>query len=171
MPSRHDLHHRQCFVMREFHSRKCCGARNAGRAVLEELFIGKIGIQRSRGEQYQRRIGYGALQLIFLNIGLQVVMIAKPLAQVLRLLAVHIVQTDFTKLPISRSNKSHSTVVRAITPVPITPRVPLKGLGEICSAADAAGGSARSTDQRCLDTGQRITRRRIVQNQDCRRSG
>ena len=39
-----------------------------------------------------------AVQLV----ALQVVLIAKPLTEVLRLLAVHIVQTDFTKLPISK---------------------------------------------------------------------
>ena len=32
------------------------------------------------------------------------------------------------------------------------------------------GGSARRTDKRCLDTGHGITRRGIVENQDCRRS-
>jgi hypothetical protein len=35
-------------------------------------------------------------------------------------------------------NKSHLTVVRAITPVPITPRIPPKGFLGICSAANAA---------------------------------
>jgi len=36
------------------------------------------------------------------GVDLQVVLIAKPLTEVLRLLAVHIAQTDFTKLPISK---------------------------------------------------------------------
>ena len=67
----------------------------------EQFLLRKIGIQRSRSEQYQGRIGYAVLQTI-LNIGLQVVLIAKPLTEVLRLVAVHIVQTDFTKLPISK---------------------------------------------------------------------
>ena len=34
-------------------------------------------------------------------------------------------------------------VVRAITPVPDTLRVPSKGLGEICSAANAAEAEVR----------------------------
>jgi hypothetical protein len=40
-------------------------------------------------------------------------------------------------------NKSHWTVVRAITSVPITPRIPLKGLGEICSVATGAEAAVR----------------------------
>jgi hypothetical protein len=36
------------------------------------------------------------------GVDLQVVLIAKPLTEVLRLLAVHIAQTDFRKLPISK---------------------------------------------------------------------
>ncbi len=40
-------------------------------------------------------------------------------------------------------NRSHSTVVRAITPAPTTPRVPSNGLGEICSAAKAAEAAVR----------------------------
>jgi hypothetical protein len=37
-----------------------------------------------------------------LDIGLQVVLIANALTEVLRLLAIRIVQTDFAKLPISK---------------------------------------------------------------------
>ena len=66
----------------------------------EQLFIGKIRLQRRSGEKYQRRLTCRVLQTAF-NIRLQVVLIAKPLAEVLRLFVVHIVQTDFPKLPVS----------------------------------------------------------------------
>ena len=69
--------------------------------MFEQLFIGKIRVQRSRGEKYQRSVGYSILQTI-LNICLQIVLIAKPLAEVLRFLAVQIIQTDLMKLPVPK---------------------------------------------------------------------
>src|SRR3954454_18677575 len=69
--------------------------------VLEQLFIGKVGGRRGRGEKYQRRGGYGVFQPI-LNICLQVVPIEKPLAELLRLLAIDIVQADPGKRPIPK---------------------------------------------------------------------
>jgi hypothetical protein len=96
------------------------------RRVIEQLFIGKIGRRCRSREQYQRGVGYGVLQTI-VNICLQVVLIAEPPAEALRLPAVLIVQTDFAKLPISEQKQLDGC----------------KGLGEICSAASAAEAAVR----------------------------
>src|SRR6516164_4924561 len=85
--------------------------------VRKQPFVGKIRLQRCSGEKDQRRVAYSVVQTD-LNICLQTVLIAKPLAEVLHFLTVHIVQTDLTEL-------SRRLCVR----LPITLRFPPKGLG------------------------------------------
>src|ERR1700709_2012818 len=72
-----------------------------GRGVLEQPFIGEIRLQRSRGEKHQRGIAYGVFQTV-LNACLKIVLIAKPFAELLRLLVVHVIQANLTERPISK---------------------------------------------------------------------
>src|SRR5271166_5043593 len=71
------------------------------RGVLKQSFIGEIGLGWCCGEKDQGSIGKSALQTV-LDIRPQVVLLAKPLAEVLRFLAVGIVQADLAELPISK---------------------------------------------------------------------
>src|SRR5215203_4952685 len=106
---------------------------------------------------------------MILDVCPQVVLLAEQPAELLRLLAVSIEQADFAELPISKEE-------------------PREGCTGDDSSSDDAEGSfkrvrrnmlcrqrrrgtgARSTDQRCLDTGDGVTRGGIVQDQDGRRA-
>jgi hypothetical protein len=62
--------------------------------------VNKTRKKKSNARQLIATVISGAGARVLVD--LQVVLIAKPLTEVLRLLAVHIAQTDFTKLPISK---------------------------------------------------------------------
>src|SRR6516164_1347781 len=68
--------------------------------VRKQPFVGKIRLQRCSGEKDQRRVASSVVQTD-LNICLQTVLIAKPLAAVLHLVTVHFVQTELTEFPAS----------------------------------------------------------------------
>src|SRR5882757_6568305 len=119
-----------------------------GGSVLEQLFIGKIGLQRGRGEKHQRSIAYGVLQAISNN-GLQAVPIAKPFAEVLGLLVVHVVQADLAKLPISKQKPLDGRT--GDDPGPGYTKGSFEGIwGNMLCCQRGGGGSARSADERCL---------------------
>src|SRR5712671_4515664 len=114
------------------------------RGVLEQLLIGKIGLQRRRGEKHQRSVAYGVLQTV-LNNCLQVVLIAKPSAEMLRLLVVHIIQIDLAKLPISKQKPLDSCA--GDDPGSGYAKGSFKGIGgHMLCCQRGRGGSARSTD-------------------------
>ena len=110
------------------------------RGVLKQSFIGEIGLECCCGEKDQGSIGKSALQTV-LDIRPQVVLLAKPLAEVLRFLAVHIEQTDLVKLPVSKEEPLDGCA--GDYPSPDYAKASFKGIERICSAANAAEAPVR----------------------------
>ena len=137
--------------------------------VREQLFVGNVRLRCGCRENYQRRLVNGVLQAI-LNVGLEIVLLPKPLAEPLRLAAVQIVQADVPKLPASEQEPLDGCT--RDNPRPNYCKGCLERVGgNMLRGQRGRRCRARRADQRCLDAGQRITRCGVVQDQNRRRSG
>ena len=170
-PSGNDLRHPRCFATRESHSRKYRAAIDAGRlghartAFHRQDRVPSVVVVKSIREALLMSV----LQTV-LNICLELVLIAKPVAEVLRLLALYIIQMILLKFPVAKQKPFDGCA--GDYPGSDYAEASVKGIGgNMLRRQRGRGRSARSTDQRCLDTSQGITCRGIVYRSDCRRPG